>query len=212
MKAMILAAGFGKRLGHLTQNTPKPLIQVKGKALIDYHLDKLIKSGFEMVVINLHYLGEQIEEHIASNFSGKIKIIFSHEKEILGTCGGILNAINHFGNDDFLVLNADIFSDIDYVYFKKFKAPTIFAIKNDKNGDFSIENEKVIVDGEKNFTWTGFSIINSSFFQGMETKYSHYWEDLMMHLATEQKVVADIPNINWYDVGIKETVDFLNSE
>ena len=56
MKAMILAAGFGKRLGRLTQNTPKPLIQVKGKALIDYHLEKLIKSGFEMVVINLHYL------------------------------------------------------------------------------------------------------------------------------------------------------------
>ena len=130
MKAMILAAGFGKRLGRLTQNTPKPLIQVKGKALIDYHLEKLIKSGFETVVINLHYLGEQIEEHITSNFSGKIKIIFSHEKEILGTCGGISNVINHFGNDDFLVLNADIFSDIDYVYFKKFKAPTIFAVKN----------------------------------------------------------------------------------
>ena len=53
MKAMILAAGFGKRLGRLTQNTPKPLIQVKGKALIDYHLEKLIKSGFETVVINL---------------------------------------------------------------------------------------------------------------------------------------------------------------
>ena len=212
MKAMILAAGFGKRLGHLTQNTPKPLIQVKGKALIDYHLDKLIKSGFEMVVINLHYLGEQIEEHITSNFSGKIKIIFSHEKEILGTCGGILNAIDHFGNDDFLVLNADIFSDIDYVYFEKFKAPTIFAVKNDKNGDFSIKNEKVIVHGERNFTWTGFSIINSSFFQGMETKYSDYWKDLMIHLAAEEKVLADIPNINWYDVGIKDTLDFLNSE
>ena len=129
--------------------------------VIDYHLDKLIKSGFEMVVINLHYLGEQIEEHITSNFSGKIKIIFSHEKEILGTCGGILNAIDHC---------------------------------------------------ERNFTWTGFSIINSSFFQGMETKYSDYWEDLMIHLAAEEKVVADIPNINWYDVGIKDTLDFLNSE
>ena len=110
------------------------------------------------------------------------------------------------------VLNADIFSDIDYVYFEKFKAPTIFAVKNDKNGDFSIKNEKVIVHGERNFTWTGFSIINSSFFQGMETKYSDYWEDLMIHLAAEEKVVADIPNINWYDVGIKDTLDFLNSE
>ena len=69
-----------------------------------------------------------------------------------------------------------------------------------------------MVHGEKNFTWTGFSIINSSFFQGMETKYSHYWEDLMIHLAAEGKVVADIPNINWYDVGIKDTLDFLNSE
>ena len=212
MKAMILAAGFGKRLGQLTKNTPKPLIQVKGKALIDYHLDKLIKSGFELVVINLHFLGEQIEKHVTSKFSGKIKIIFSHEKEILGTRGGILNAINNFGNDDFLVLNADIYSDIDYKYFKKFKAPTIFAVRNNKNGDFSVNNEKVIVHGEKNFTWTGFSIINSSFFQGMETKYSHYWEDLMMPLAAEQRVFADIPNINWYDVGIKDTLDYLNSE
>ena len=88
MKAMILAAGFGKRLGVLTRDIPKPLIQIKGKALIDYHLEKLISAGFSSVSINVHYLADKIIDHVQSNFTGKIELFISHEVNILekGRC------------------------------------------------------------------------------------------------------------------------------
>ena len=67
MKAMILAAGFGKRLGELTKRKPKPLLEVKGKPLIDHHIEKLISAGFRTIAINTHYLGTQISEHVINN-------------------------------------------------------------------------------------------------------------------------------------------------
>ena len=104
MKSMILAAGYGKRLGNLTKDTPKPLIEVKGKALIDFHIDKLIAIGCEKIVINVHYLAEKIINHVSAKYIDAIDIIFSHEENILGTGGGIKNAVKHFDQDDFLVI------------------------------------------------------------------------------------------------------------
>ena len=89
MKAMILAAGFGKRLGVLTRDIPKPLIQIKGKALIDYHLEKLISTGLSSVSINVNYLADKIMEHVQSKFYGKLELICSHEENILDTGGGV---------------------------------------------------------------------------------------------------------------------------
>ena len=98
MKAMILAAGFGKRLGELTKSKPKPLLEVKGKPLIDYHIEKLISSGFKTIAINTHYLGAQISDHIIDNFGQRVEIHISHEKQLLGTGGGIKKAISDFGD------------------------------------------------------------------------------------------------------------------
>ena len=122
MKSMILAAGYGKRLGNLTQDTPKPLIKVKGKALIDFHIEKLIAIGCNKIVINVHYLAEKIIKHVSEKYIDVIDIVFSHEENILGTGGGIKNAIKHFNQDDFLVINSDIYSDLDYSYFNNFSA------------------------------------------------------------------------------------------
>ena len=105
MKSMILAAGYGKRLGNLTKNTPKPLIKVKGKALIDFHIEKLIDSQCEKIVINVHYLADKIIDHVSTKYKDKIDIVFSKEQNILGTGGGIKNALKYFGEDDFLVIN-----------------------------------------------------------------------------------------------------------
>ena len=113
MKAMILAAGFGKRLGELTKSKPKPLLEVKGKPLIDYHIEKLISSGFKTIAINTHYLGAQISDHIIDNFGQRVEIHISHEKQLLGTGGGIKKAISDFGDEDIVVINSDIYSDLD---------------------------------------------------------------------------------------------------
>ena len=214
MKSMILAAGYGKRLGNLTKDTPKPLIEVKGKALIDFHIEKLIAIGCKKIVINVHYLAEKIINHVSAKYIDAIDIVFSHEENILGTGGGIKNAVKHFDQDDFLVINSDIYSDLDYSYFNNFFSPTVFSVLSDKDqeGDFSIESGKVKVSDDKNFTWTGFSIINAKLFNNIEEKSFHYWHDCLLKIAKSGNLKADILDINWYDVGSIDTLELLNSE
>ena len=214
MKSMILAAGYGKRLGNLTKDTPKPLIEVKGKALIDFHIDKLIAIGCEKIVINVHYLAEKIINHVSAKYIDAIDIIFSHEENILGTGGGIKNAVKHFDQDDFLVINSDIYSNLDYSYFNNFSSPTVFSVLSDKEqeGDFSIKSGKVKVSDEKDYTWTGFSIINAKLFNNIEEKSFHYWHDCLLKIAKSGNLKADILDINWYDVGSIDTLELLNSE
>ena len=214
MKSMILAAGYGKRLGNLTKDTPKPLIEVKGKALIDFHIDKLIAIGCEKIVINVHYLAEKIINHVSAKYIDAIDIVFSHEENILGTGGGIKNAVKHFDQDDFLVINSDIYSDLDYSYFNNFSSPTVFSVLSDKEqeGDFSIKSGKVKVSDDKDYTWTGFSIINAKLFNNIEEKSFHYWHDCLLKIAKSGNLKADILDINWYDVGSIDTLELLNSE
>ena len=211
MKAMILAAGFGKRLGHLTQSTPKPLIKVKGQPLIKYHLSKLLAADYSQIVINTHYLSDEIINYVENEFNNDPRIIFSIEKEILGTGGGIKKALHHFGNDDFLVLNSDIYSDLDYKYFKSFNSPTLFAVETKNQGDFNIKNSKVCLETTKNYTWMGFSVVNAEVFNHVAHLKFHYWDDCLKRHASSNNLYAEIPKINWYDVGTIQTLELLNN-
>lgn len=211
MKAMILAAGFGKRLGHLTQSTPKPLIKVKGQPLIKYHLSKLLAADYSQIVINTHYLSDEIINYVENEFNNDPRIIFSIEKEILGTGGGIKKALHHFGNDDFLVLNSDIYSDLDYKYFKSFTSPTLFAVETKNQGDFNIKNSKVCLETKKNYTWMGFSVVNAKVFNHVAHLKFHYWDDCLKRHASSNNLYAEIPKINWYDVGTIQTLELLNN-
>ena len=214
MKSMILAAGYGKRLGNLTKNTPKPLIKVMGKALIDFHIEKLIDSQCEKIVINVHYLADKIIDHVSTKYKDKIDIVFSKEQNILGTGGGIKNALKYFGEDDFLVINSDVYSDLDYSYFQNFSSPTIFSVHKKENiaGDFSINEGKIIVSNDKDYIWTGFSIVNAKVFATTKEEPFHYWHDCLLKIAIDGNLKADILNINWYDVGSIDTLKLLNSE
>ena len=211
MKAMILAAGFGKRLGHLTQSTPKPLIKVKGQPLIKYHLSKLLAADYSQIVINTHYLSDEIINYVKNEFNNDPRIMFSIEKEILGTGGGIKKALHHFGNDDFLVLNSDIYSDLDYKYFKSFTSPTLFAVETKNQGDFNIKNSKVCLETTKNYTWMGFSVVNAEVFNHVAHIKFHYWDDCLKRHASSNNLYAEIPKINWYDVGTIQTLELLNN-
>jgi MurNAc alpha-1-phosphate uridylyltransferase len=211
MKAMILAAGFGKRLGHLTQSTPKPLIKVKGQPLIKYHLSKLLAADYSQIVINTHYLSDEIISYVKNEFDNDPRIVFSIEKEILGTGGGIKKALHHFGNDDFLVLNSDIYSDLDYKYFKSFTSPTLFAVETKNQGDFNIKNSKVCLETTKNYTWMGFSVVNAEVFNHVAHIKFHYWDDCLKRHASSNNLYAEITKINWYDVGTIKTLELLNN-
>jgi MurNAc alpha-1-phosphate uridylyltransferase len=104
--AMVLAAGLGARMRPLTDNLPKPLIRVGGKALIDYGLDQLADVGVEAAVVNVHYLADKIERHLAARERPRI-VISDERKELLNTGGGVVKAMNHLGEAPFFHINSD---------------------------------------------------------------------------------------------------------
>jgi MurNAc alpha-1-phosphate uridylyltransferase len=104
--AMILAAGYGKRMQPLTLTKPKPLQLVGDRTMLDYALDKLVGVGTQRAVVNTFYLAEQIEEHLRHRKD--IEIIISRETELLDTGGGVKNALRYFDDQPFFVLNADL--------------------------------------------------------------------------------------------------------
>ncbi len=104
-RAMIMAAGFGTRMRPLTDDRPKPLVELRGRTLLDHALDRLVAAGVTMVVINLHYRAQQVKDHLAKRRD--IEIRYSMEEEILGTGGGVVKALPNFDGEPFFVLNSD---------------------------------------------------------------------------------------------------------
>lgn len=113
MRAMILAAGRGERMRPLTDTTPKPLLEVGGKALVVHHIERLKQGGFEEIVINVAHLGDKIINALGDGSRWGVKIFYSDEQEVGGleTLGGIVNAMPLLGDASFLVVNADIYTD-----------------------------------------------------------------------------------------------------
>lgn len=148
--AVLMAGGKGERLRPLTLETPKPLLKVADKAIIDYNIDNLQHYGVENINVTINYLGEQIEEHFSEPFNGQ-KIECVREDKYLGTIGS-LEIIKNWGNDTILLMNSDLFTNIDfesfYLHFKKHNADmSVAAVPYNVNipyGIFEIENTREI--------------------------------------------------------------------
>ncbi len=194
--ALILCAGFGKRLAPLTLKKPKPLLEVNNKTMLENCIKLIIKLNIKKILLNTHYLGDQIFEFIQKKkFSLDIEII-QDGKEILDTGGGILNMIKHSKNNDFLIFNPDTLWSKDYVdeinkmqnfYFSK-KLNNILLLANkkisfDKNlkGDFVLTNNLIKKDSENNFIYIGCQILNRGLFEKKKNKFSisEIWNDLL---------------------------------
>jgi MurNAc alpha-1-phosphate uridylyltransferase len=104
--AMVLAAGFGERMRPLTNTIPKPLVQVAGKALLDHMLDRLADAGVETAVVNVHYLADAIEKHVAQRKRPHV-VISDERPKILGTGGGLIKALPALGDAPFFHVNSD---------------------------------------------------------------------------------------------------------
>ena len=114
MRAMILAAGLGKRMRPLTDATPKPLLKVGEKSLIEHQISKMAAAGIEHIVINHFYLGGMIEEHLGNGSRYGVSLQYSREPIRLDTAGGIIKSLPKLKDDSFIVVNADIWTDFDF--------------------------------------------------------------------------------------------------
>lgn len=113
MKAMLLAAGLGTRLRPLTYELPKPMVPVLGRPVMEHILRLLAKHGFDDVVANLHYFPDLIRGRFGDGSDYGVRLVYSHEPELLGTAGGVRNVRDHFGDETFLIISGDALTDID---------------------------------------------------------------------------------------------------
>ena len=217
MKAMILAAGFGKRLLPLTEVTPKPLLMIGKKTLIERNIEYLLNNGFSEIVINVSHLSEQIIEHVNEKFPD-IKINFSVENKPLGTGGGIQNAISVIGSDPFLCVNADIFHEIKINDLSfDVEAAHLIGVPNpehNKEGDFSINNGTVVVNEIKNMlTWSGISVINPKIFSDIQSRENSFnmWDAVLPKYIKKGIVTGHLSKDTWIDVGTKDRLKLANS-
>ena len=196
--ALILCAGFGKRLNPLTLKKPKPLLQIKNQTILESCIYTVIKLKVENIFLNTFYLSEQINEFIKNkNFPVKINII-EDGRDILDTGGGVLNMINHSDSSDFFVFNPDTIWNENYVseindmqkYYFQNELNNILLLVNKKlsfdnnlEGDFDLKDNMIEKNVEKNFIYTGCQILNKSLFNEYKVEnfsVAKIWNKLLL--------------------------------
>ena len=223
---MILAAGRGERMRPLTDQTPKPLLTVKGKCLLDWHLDNMLEAGFERVVVNHAWLGDQIKAHI-QNLGRPNNLVTSPETQALETAGGIKQAEKLLEIDDyFFVINGDIFCPT--FEFSNI-APLASRLRNMKSqilaylylvenpphnsqGDFGLKDGHVThkEDATSSLTFSGIGIYHKDLFKDLVAGEKAKLAPLLKMAIQNHQVMGELLNIPWTDVGTPERLAQLN--
>ena len=171
MKALIFAAGLGERMRPLTDTTPKPLLCVGGKPLIAWHLEKLAALGVEEVVVNISWLAEQFPATLGVGRAFGLRIRYSHEGTVpLETGGGMWHALDLLGDDPFIAVNGDIWTDYDFARLPGAPAGDAHLVLVDNpahhpTGDFALQADgRVLSEGEARLTFSGIGVYRPELF------------------------------------------------
>ena len=199
-KAMILAAGFGKRIHPVTLKHPKPLLKIGKETLLSNTLKFLKLFGIKQAVINVHYLGEQIVDYISRNKFDLTVTVVKEKDKILDTGGGVLNAIQHFSNLPFLIINPDTIWNLHYLKELKLMEKSFFENKKNKcsllvvnkkksfdqsfKGDFNLENNLISRKNrdDLNYIYTGLQVIKPEVFSDLDARVfsiNRIWDKLI---------------------------------
>lgn len=215
MKAMILAAGRGERLRPLTDTTPKPLLKVGSKSLIEHHLLHIAECGITEVVINIAWLGMLIKETLGNGDKYNLRIIYSDEGEqALETAGGIIKALPLLGDAPFLVINGDIWSDFDLSSLTsnniQCEAHLVMVDnpEHHRQGDFALNNGYLKNTGEPMYTYSGIGIYTRQFFNGPHPERAPLAPIIRGKIKLQQ-VTGEIYHGRWTDVGTLERLQTL---
>ncbi len=223
MKAMILAAGRGERMRPLTDHTPKPLLVAGGKPLIVWHLERLAAAGFREIVINHAHLGVQIEQTLGDGAKWGLTIHYSPEPPgALETAGGIAAALPLLGNAPFLVVNGDVWCDVDFGHFSRLTAagwqPAAHLVMvanpaHHTGGDFSLDGERVIyANGEQTFTYAGVGVFSPAFFRDVPVGQPLKLRPLLDAAIAAGTLTGERYAGRWVDVGTPQRLAELDAE
>ena len=222
MKAMILAAGLGNRMRPLTLHTPKPLLAVADKPLIVWHIEKLKNIGVTEIVINTAWLADKLVKALGDGSALGVKILWSHEGEGLETAGGIINALPLLGDQAFILVNGDVWTNMDFAPLLQIqlhdKLAHLVLVDNPvqhPNGDFTLSAGHAYtfdqnVAGE-NLTFSGVSVLDPKMFLGLEAG-KRPLAPLLKAAMLEGKIAASKLQGAWVDVGTPERLTQLDQQ
>ena len=216
MRAMILAAGRGERLRPLTDSLPKPLIEVGGKPLIEYHLERLAAAGFRDVVINQGHLGHMLPEQLGNGDRWGLSLHWSVEPpEALETGGGMYQALPLLGNGPFLLVNGDIYTDYPLARLRAIKCDLAHLVlvpnpPHNPGGDFSLQGARVRSKGPDQYTYTGLAVYHPRLLAGCsEGRYSIV--PILREAMETQLVTGELYRGQWLDIGNPERLQSLRA-
>ena len=216
MRAMILAAGRGERLRPLTDHTPKPLLDVGGRPLIEHHLEKLAAAGFRELVINLAHHGDKIRDTLGDGSRWGLNIHYSPEPPgALDTGGGIEQALPLLGDSPFAVINGDVFTQYPLARLRAIKCSHAHLIlvpnpQHNPNGDFELQGGYVNPDGQPCLTFSGISVYHPRFFDSA-TGGRYSVVPMLREAMGSRHVTGEIFRGTWHDIGTLERLETLRA-
>lgn len=231
MKAMVLAAGMGKRMLPLTETLPKPLLEVAGQTLIEWQIQRLAEAGIRDLVVNLHHLGSMIEARLGDGSELGVSIAYSHESVLLETAGGIRQALPLLGNSPFILSNGDVWSDFDYKQLLDVGLPEgrlahLVLVPNaahhpdgdfwlGKNGMLSATGAEASEEAKETwlgkYTYAGIALLSPTLFNDLPAGPQPL-APLLLKAMAAGKVSGQLFEGEWVDVGTPERLAQLNRE
>ncbi|UHQ22324.1 nucleotidyltransferase family protein [Lysobacter sp. 5GHs7-4] len=229
MKALIFAAGLGERMRPLTDTTPKPLLAVAGKPLIEWHLKKLAVCGVREVVVNTSWLADRFPQALGDGARWGLRIVYSYEGGTpLETGGGMLHALPLLGDAPFLLVNGDIWTDFDFARLPREPAGLAHLVMVDRppqatQGDFALDTDGLVrSDGEQRLTYAGLGIYRPQLLDGWREHSSDPGADdplprfrlapiLRAHMAAG-RISGEHHRGRWTDVGTPQRLQQLDTE
>ena len=217
MKAFLLAAGLGKRLFPLTVAKPKCLIEVGGKSLLLWNIEKLKASGIKDLVINLFHEGHQIENFFGDGSDFGVRIKYVSEKELLGTGGGVGNALTIIGNEPFILLSSDVWTDFNFsdLSLDSGILAHLVLVENPEDnpeGDMFLEGNKVNTEGRgKSLTFSGLALIDPKLFEEDKLENYELWKEVLLPASQKGLVTGELFCGDLININVQEDIERLDA-
>jgi len=214
--AMILAAGRGERMRPLTDHCPKPLLRVRGKPLIEHHVERLATAGIGRIVINLAWLGSMIRDYLGDGSRYGVTLTYSHEEpHALETAGGIFRALPYLTPGPFLAVNGDVFTDFPFAQtsLDTDRDAHLVLVPNPPqhpSGDFGLDHGLAVPSAAVQFTFSGIAVFRERLFENC-VDGAFPLKPLLLRSMAARRCSAELYAGIWEDVGTAERLQALNA-